>query len=317
MCQEKITTQFDVKMKIFINNVQEGWIVDRFRKEFYEYNPEVSTSKIREADLVWIISPWAWRKIPKKHLRKKKVICTVHHIDEIKFSGIEGKEFFELDKFVDFYHTISEKSFAQLSKLTKKPIFKIPFWVNPNLWFQLKDKDNLKKKHSIPLDVKTIGSFQRDTEGKDGVSPKLSKGPDQLFTIIKKFAENENILVILSGHRRNYITSLFDKSKINYIYFEQVNTKTLNELYNCLDLYIVASRIEGGPQAIFESALTRTPIISTDVGAAGQFLSKKSIYNMENFQLAETDTELAYDNVIKLAIPSGFNSFLNIFEDIV
>ena len=28
--------------------------------------------------------------------------------------------------------------------------------------------------------------------------------------------------------------------------------KTLNELMNCLDLYIVASRVEGGPRAINE-----------------------------------------------------------------
>ena len=29
-----------------------------------------------------------------------------------------------------------------------------------------------------------------------------------------------------------------------------------------LDMYIVSSRLEGGPQAILESALTKTPIIS-------------------------------------------------------
>ena len=41
--------------------------------------------------------------------------------------------------------------------------------------------------------------------------------------------------------------------------------ETLNELYNILDLYIVASRIEGGPQAILECAVTKTPVISTDM----------------------------------------------------
>ena len=42
-----------------------------------------------------------------------------------------------------------------------------------------------------------------------------------------------------------------------------VNFDQLNELYNCLDLYIVSSRLEGGPQAIIECALSKTPIIST------------------------------------------------------
>ena len=47
----------------------------------------------------------------------------------------------------------------------------------------------------------------------------------------------------------------------------------INELYNILNLYIVASRYEGGPQSILECSLTRTPIISTDVGIASEILS--------------------------------------------
>ena len=57
----------------------------------------------------------------------------------------------------------------------------------------------------------------------------------------------------------------------------------LNELYNCLDLYIVASRVEGGPQSILEATLTKTPIISTDVGLAKEILHPDSIFNMDNF----------------------------------
>ena len=47
-------------------------------------------------------------------------------------------------------------------------------------------------------------------------------------------------------------------------------TVKLNKLYNILDLYIVSSRIEGGPQAILESSITKTPILSTDVGVASE-----------------------------------------------
>ena len=34
----------------------------------------------------------------------------------------------------------------------------------------------------------------------------------------------------------------------------------LNNLYNILDLYLVTSRLEGGPQAILESAITKTQL---------------------------------------------------------
>ena len=53
------------------------------------------------------------------------------------------------------------------------------------------------------------------------------------------------------------------KRGIEYIFFEKINFDKLNELYNTLDLYIVASRVEGGPRAINECSLTRTPVLST------------------------------------------------------
>ena len=73
-----------------------------------------------------------------------------------------------------------------------------------------------------------------------------------------------------------------------------VNINTLNELYNILDLYIVSSRLEGGPQAIIECATTKTPIISTDVGVASEILHSDSIYTLENFENAKPMVEYAY-----------------------
>lgn len=304
-------------MKVFINNIDENWIVDRLRKEFYEDNQEILTNNIKDADILWIIAPWTWKKIPKKFLKQKTVLCTIHHIDEEKFIGDEGKDFYKLDKYVDYYHTISKKSFDQLSKFTSKKIFISPFWVNNKIWFPISENKDLKSKFYIPSDAFIIGSFQRDTEGKDGISPKLSKGPDQLFEIIKAISEQKNIFVILAGHRRTYLINLLEENNVPYKYFERVDQTSLNELYNCLDLYIVSSRVEGGPQAIFECALSKTPIISTDVGVASEILSENSIFNMTNFAMAKPDIEVAYTNSIQYLIPKGYKYFINLFEEII
>ena len=101
------------------------------------------------------------------------------------------------------------------------------------------------------------------------------------------------------------------KEKIDYKYFEMGSFEEINELYNILNLYIVASRYEGGPQSILECSLTRTPIISTDVGIASEILSPKSIFNMENISSAEPDIEHAYKNAQKFTIPNGFDDFTN------
>ena len=95
-----------------------------------------------------------------------------------------------------------------------------------------------------------------------------------------------------------------------------VDFKTLNELYNCLNLYVVSSRVEGGPQSIMECASTMTPLISTDVGIANEILSNKSIYNIENLKNAEPDTLIARKNVEKFFVPNGFIKFKELINKI-
>ena len=95
-----------------------------------------------------------------------------------KFDKSTDKNFHELDKFVDKYHTISKNSFKALRKLTNKKIEVIPFWVNQENFFHIENKNLLTNKFNFPKDKFFIGSFQRDTEGHDLISPKLSKGPD-------------------------------------------------------------------------------------------------------------------------------------------
>jgi len=92
-----------------------------------------------------------------------------------------------------------------------------------------------------------------------------------------------------------------------------VNFSQLNELYNCLNLYVVASRVEGGPQAVMECAITKTPIISTDVGIASKILDQKSIFTMENFDSATANTEYAYSKSINYCIPDWFNQYEKLF----
>ena len=54
------------ELKTYLNKANENWVVDRFRKEWYQYNREISTSSIRKSNLVWVISPWTWSKLNKK-----------------------------------------------------------------------------------------------------------------------------------------------------------------------------------------------------------------------------------------------------------
>lgn len=180
-------------MKIFLTNLNESWVVDRFREDWYRENDDISTNDIKKSDVVWIISPWLWKKIPKKYLKNKRVICSIYHIDFKKFSKKEIKDFEQRDKYVEFYHVISQKTKEQLQTLTNKKIISIPFWVDQNIWKELSDKNSIRDKYRLSKNDFLIGSFQRDTEGSDLISPKLIKGPDIFLQIIRKLNISKKI----------------------------------------------------------------------------------------------------------------------------
>ena len=303
-------------MKIFLSEINENWIIDRLKNEWLDSNPTISTNKIKAADIVWIISPWMWNKISRKYLKSKKVVCSIYHLEDSDFTKDGLKNFYKRDQYVDLYHVISNNTKKQLQKITDKKIISIPFWLNQKIFYNINNTEELKDKFNINNKAFVIGSFQRDTEGNDLISPKLIKGPDRLLEIYEYFHSlNEHTLILLSGKRRDYIINGLKNRNINYIYFEMVDFNTLNKLYNVLDLYIVASRIEGGPQAIMECAATKTPIISTNVGVAPEILSSESIFAMDNYKKAKPNINYAYKIVEKnFYTPFGFKNFENMFK---
>ena len=304
-------------MKIYLSKINESWIVDRVKDEWLEYNDEISTKEIKDSDIIWIISPWLWKKIPKRHLKTKKVVCSIYHFEDKDFLKENLIDFYDRDKFVNHYHVISPKVKEQLENLTDKPVTYIPFWVNQNLRFNIEDKKFLRKKFGVAEDSFLVGSFQRDTEGSDLISPKLIKGPDRFIEIVKYYeAKDSNFKVILTGKRRQFVINELERLNIEYLYFEMANFETLNELYNLIDLYVVSSRIEGGPQAIVECGITKTPIISTDVGFASDILATESIFDMDNFSDAKPNVNYAFQKSLEIQIPDGFNKFIKMFSEI-
>ena len=304
-------------MKLYLNPLKENWVVDNVISEWKKYQSNLVTSRIKESDIVWIIAPWTWRKLSKTELRNKKVVCTIHHIDFEKFDKNEENEFYKRDKYVDFYHTVSHKSRDQIKKLTDKKIYVIPFWVNQNVFFEITDKSLLRNQYNIPLNSFIVGSFQRDTEGYDLKSPKLSKGPDRFLEILIEMKKSKkNLEVLLTGKRRQYLINNLKKENIKFHYFEMVDFSTLNNLYNTLDLYIISSRVEGGPRALFECAITKTPIISTNVGFASNLLSKESLFEGTDFRGANPNVNFSRNIVSKYEIPQGFENFVKMFEEV-
>ena len=83
---------------------------------------------------------------------------------------------------------------------------------------KLKIRKKLEKKYNFNINDYLIGSFQRDTEGHDLTSPKLSKGPD-LFVkaVLNLYESNKNLKVVLTGKRRQYVINKLKYYDIPFI----------------------------------------------------------------------------------------------------
>ena len=285
--------------KIYIVGANENWIIDTIKSEWEDFNPSRTTTDPTEATTIWLMADYKYKTVPLELLRSKYVVTTVHHIDPEKITQTRKKHFRTLASFTDKWHAICQRTADDMERhfnIPKDRTFVSPFWVNSKVWFPMADqKQELRTKYNLPQNRFLIGSFQRDTEGssiKSGnYKPKLSKGPDTFFRIVKMLYEcNPNLTVILAGWRRDYLIQRLEEAKIPHIYMERVETlEEMNELYNTLDLYIVASRTEGGPKAVFECAATKTPILSTNVGNTSNILNPLSIFKAYNGQDNEKD----------------------------
>lgn len=298
MITHKIRKIFIISDEIRDNHPEFGnekWICDVLKREFYEAFPESISHDPMKADIIWYLAPWNFKYTPHKTLRDKwlshllspstTVIFTQHHIDPEKFKGGQlTNQFLFMNTYGTHFHAICNHTMNDM--LPHFPLSKTSrrfLWINDTTYFHINNKEQLRTKLGLASTDYLIGSFQKDTEGRTN-SPKLSKGPDIFVNIIRDlFKTNPNIRVVLTGLRREYIMNELTKSGIPYYYFNMVSLETINELYNCLDLYIVASRCEGGPRAVVECGLTKTPIISTRVGISPELMPQQVLFDADDW----------------------------------
>lgn len=304
-------------MKIYLNDPKESWIVDRIRKEWYENNQDIATESIEDCDVLWIVAPWQWSLIPRQHLESKKVVCTIHHIVPNKFKQQNINEFLIRDTFVDAYHVPNKYTAHIVKQLTKKPVHVVGYWYNSNLWNPL-DKSDCRNEFGISQDKFVIGSFQRDTEGGDLVSPKLEKGPDLFCDYVEKIADDKT-LVLLGGWRRQYVINRLKKSGIEYKYVEFAPIEDIKKMYATCDLYVVSSRHEGGPQALFEASAMKVPVISNPVGLAEEVLCKNCVFDITKniYFPTQEDVENNFNKVKKYDIIKHKKQYIKIFEEVL
>lgn len=177
----------------------------------------------------------------------------------------------KVTKRIDIIHTsctINKEKLIQWGAEEKKIVI-IPIGIDVNL-FKKKcsiDKKSIRKEIGIPESAICIGSFQKDGHGwGEGDRPKLIKGPDIFCDVIQRLKDKYPVYVLLIGPARGYIKKRLALMGVPYKHLYLKNYLDVPKYFIALDLYIISSRVEGGPKAIMECSASRIPVVSTDVG---------------------------------------------------
>jgi len=151
-------------------------------------------------------------------------------------------------------------------------VFMIPIGINRDYFPKQtrKLKQAMREKYDIPQNAVVIGSFQKDGEGwGEGNNPKLIKGPDIFLKAVELIKiKIKNLFVLLSGPSRGYVKQGLDRLKVPYCHHYLDDYSQIGDLFQCLDIYIISSREEGGPKAVLESMSSGIPLVTTKVGQA-------------------------------------------------
>lgn len=208
-------------------------------------------------------------KVKKVHSSNKKVLSLYHLVDNDPRIELLPA----INEQIDLIHTASEMTRRELITKGMDPnkIVVIPEALDLTKFKPLPKSDRLKIKRRLGISEEkfVIGSFQKDGNGwEEGNVPKLIKGPDIFCDVLIELAKIYDIHVLLTGPSRGYVKNRLEEAGVKYTHHFLENYDDIVDYYNVLDLYLVTSRIEGGPQAVLEAMATGVPLVSTRVGLA-------------------------------------------------
>jgi glycosyltransferase involved in cell wall biosynthesis len=183
-------------------------------------------------------------------------------------------------------------------------VFTIPIAVNTDVFTPVTDETRRAARVAlgIPEGAFVVGSFQKDGVGwAEGREPKLVKGPDAFVETVGRVRERvPGIFVLLTGPARGYVKNGLERLGVPYRHVYAAEHAEMATMTHALDLYLIASRQEGGPKAFLESLACGIPVVSTRVGQVVD-LGR----NGENAWLANVDAVEGLAGLVEHVVQGG------------
>jgi glycosyltransferase involved in cell wall biosynthesis len=140
--------------------------------------------------------------------------------------------------------------------------------VDTTRFYPLNDKQAARQHLGINSSAKLLGFSAKYTSNEGG-----RKGVDIFVEAIKRVAASgQKFGVVITGPGWGEAATSLENEGIEVNYRPFLPDELMPSFYNALDLYTVCSRCEGGPAPLLESMACGTPVVTTPVGLAIEYI---------------------------------------------
>jgi glycosyltransferase involved in cell wall biosynthesis len=227
--------------------------------EMYK-RPETFLELANNVDVLHCLNPWDFEKAKAicdgAGIRGLSYVYSIHHISE--------PEQVEACSAAHVVMTVSKlyQEYLKRAGVDSKKIEVINNGVDSD-FFKPMDSRYAKKFFNIPYNAFTIGFAAKkssDTHGRKGV--------DTFFDVINRLSKStkEDIHVVITGPGWSEFLPDLKLDNVKLHYHEFLATSRMPTFYNSLDVYLICSRIEGGPVTLLEAMACGIPVVTTPVG---------------------------------------------------
>ena len=216
--------------------------------------PQLFRPILDQADVVHCMSPYHYSLIKK--IYNGPLVCNIHHF--VDFSTVS--EATDADRILYASKMWAERLSTEGVDETK--LRHIPYTVDTELFHRASDPGRLRRRFNIPDDATCIGMFAKGTSNEAG-----RKGIDDLIQALRSpvlAGRRLHLCISGLGAETMFREALPPNITPHFLYMGRY--EDMPQLYSMLDLYVVCSRLEGGPITILEALACEVPVVSTDVG---------------------------------------------------
>lgn len=231
-----------------------------------------STNRVAFRQIVYLSSRYSAPK-SQYHLLRNKVLFDYFHGDPAgsnEAAGLFRQICATKERFSGVRVSNSHMEAVLLNNGFAGKVFRIPIGVNLD-WFPrqtAEKKLNVRYQMGIPQDAVVLGSFQKDGNGWGaGNDPKMIKGPDVFLKAVEILkSQVSDLFILLTGPARGFVKKGLTRLRVPFKHIADINAADMGKAYCALDIYLVASREEGGPKAVLEAMASGIPLVTTRVG---------------------------------------------------